>query len=202
MRWTKLSTRSASRADGAVEVETCAGTACHASGRPAVTAAFREELANRGLADEVVVLETGCHGFCEQGPIVLVQPKGIFYARVRATDVPGISPPASRATTSTRSDSTSTRRPGSRSRSRRTSRSTRDSAGSCSRSTGRSIRSPSTTTSVTPGTRLWRLCSPTPFRRRSSRRSPSLASADAAGPASPRVPSGTSPGVHPATRST
>jgi NADH:ubiquinone oxidoreductase subunit F (NADH-binding)/(2Fe-2S) ferredoxin len=76
--------------EGALEVRICAGTACHASGRPAVTAAFKEELAARGLSDRVAIVETGCHGFCEQGPIVLVQPKGIFYAHVRADDVAGI----------------------------------------------------------------------------------------------------------------
>jgi NADH:ubiquinone oxidoreductase subunit F (NADH-binding)/(2Fe-2S) ferredoxin len=76
--------------EGALEVRICAGTACHASGRPAVTAAFRDQLAEKGLADKVRVVETGCHGFCEQGPIVVVQPKGLFYARVRAADVAGI----------------------------------------------------------------------------------------------------------------
>ena len=73
--------------DGAVEVRICAGTACHASGRPAVTAAFRDEIAARGLGDRVAVVETGCHGFCEQGPIVVLQPKGVFYPRVRPDDV-------------------------------------------------------------------------------------------------------------------
>jgi NADH-quinone oxidoreductase subunit F len=72
---------------GELEVRICAGTACHASGRPAVTAAFRDELATRGLSDKVRVVETGCHGFCEQGPIVVLQPKGIFYPRVRTDDV-------------------------------------------------------------------------------------------------------------------
>jgi NADH-quinone oxidoreductase subunit F/NADP-reducing hydrogenase subunit HndC len=76
--------------DGAREVRICAGTACHASGRPAVTAAFHDQLAELGLADEVHVVETGCHGFCEQGPIVVVQPQGLFYSRVRANDVAGI----------------------------------------------------------------------------------------------------------------
>ena len=76
--------------DGAREVRICAGTACHASGRPAVTAAFRDLLAEQGLADAVRVVETGCHGFCEQGPIVVLQPQGLFYSRVRATDVAGI----------------------------------------------------------------------------------------------------------------
>ncbi|MGZ4198906.1 MAG: NADH-ubiquinone oxidoreductase-F iron-sulfur binding region domain-containing protein [Thermoleophilia bacterium] len=76
--------------EGALEVRICAGTACHASGRPAVTAAFRDQLAEKGLADTVRVVETGCHGFCEQGPIVVLQPRGLFYPRVRAADVAGI----------------------------------------------------------------------------------------------------------------
>ena len=76
--------------DGAREVRICAGTACHASGRPAVTAAFREQLAELGLSDTVRVVETGCHGFCEQGPIVVLEPQGLFYPRVRAHDVAGI----------------------------------------------------------------------------------------------------------------
>ena len=76
--------------DGAREVRICAGTACHASGRPAVTAAFREQLAELGLSDTVRVVETGCHGFCEQGPIVVIQPKGVFYPHVRPQDVAAI----------------------------------------------------------------------------------------------------------------
>jgi NADH:ubiquinone oxidoreductase subunit F (NADH-binding)/(2Fe-2S) ferredoxin/NAD-dependent dihydropyrimidine dehydrogenase PreA subunit len=73
--------------DDAPQVRVCAGTACHAMGRPAVTAGFREALAARGLAETVRVVETGCHGFCEQGPIVLIEPKGLFYPRVAPKDV-------------------------------------------------------------------------------------------------------------------
>jgi NADH:ubiquinone oxidoreductase subunit F (NADH-binding)/(2Fe-2S) ferredoxin/Pyruvate/2-oxoacid:ferredoxin oxidoreductase delta subunit len=76
--------------EGTREVRICAGTACHASGRPAVTAAFRDQLAEQGLSDTVRVVETGCHGFCEQGPIVVLEPQGLFYPRVRAHDVAGI----------------------------------------------------------------------------------------------------------------
>ena len=76
--------------EGSREVRICAGTACHASGRPAVTAAFRDQLAEQGLSDTVRVVETGCHGFCEQGPIVVLEPRGLFYPRVRAHDVAGI----------------------------------------------------------------------------------------------------------------
>jgi len=76
--------------EGAYEIRICAGTACHASGRLAVRDAVVEELANRGLTAKVAVVETGCHGFCEQGPILVIQPKGIFYPHVRSQDVAAI----------------------------------------------------------------------------------------------------------------
>ncbi|MCX6371699.1 MAG: NADH-quinone oxidoreductase subunit NuoF [Actinobacteria bacterium] len=76
--------------EGALEMRICAGTACHASGRVGVREAIKEELASRGLTDTVAVVETGCHGFCEQGPIVVIHPKGIFYPRVRPQQVAAI----------------------------------------------------------------------------------------------------------------
>jgi NADH:ubiquinone oxidoreductase subunit F (NADH-binding)/(2Fe-2S) ferredoxin/Pyruvate/2-oxoacid:ferredoxin oxidoreductase delta subunit len=76
--------------DGKAEIRICAGTACHSSGRPGVTAAFKEELATRALVDTIRVVETGCHGFCEQGPIVVLWPSGLFYPHVRPEDVAGI----------------------------------------------------------------------------------------------------------------
>ena len=69
------------------EIRICAGTACHASGRVAVREAIKEELAARGLTDTVPIVETGCHGFCEQGPIVVIQPQGIFYPHVKPAQV-------------------------------------------------------------------------------------------------------------------
>ncbi len=69
------------------EISLCAGTACHASGREALRKAIDEALAARGLADEVTVIETGCHGFCEQGPILVVRPQGIFYPRLKPKDI-------------------------------------------------------------------------------------------------------------------
>ena len=73
--------------DGHAEIRICGGSACHSSGRLAVVTAFREELATRDLAGTVRVIETGCHGFCEQGPIVTLWPGGTFYPRVRPEDV-------------------------------------------------------------------------------------------------------------------
>lgn len=73
--------------DGKTEIRICAGTACHASGRVALRKAIEKSLDERGLTDTVRVVETGCHGFCEQGPIAVLRPKGIFYPRLRPEDV-------------------------------------------------------------------------------------------------------------------
>jgi len=65
----------------------CAGTGCQAYGVSRVIEAFREELAKHGLADKVDLLTTGCHGFCERGPVVVLKPEGIFYQRMQLKDV-------------------------------------------------------------------------------------------------------------------
>jgi NADH:ubiquinone oxidoreductase subunit F (NADH-binding)/(2Fe-2S) ferredoxin/NAD-dependent dihydropyrimidine dehydrogenase PreA subunit len=69
------------------EIRVCAGTACHASGRVALRKALEQVLAARGLKDKVTVVETGCHGFCEQGPIIVLRPQGIFYPRLDPKDI-------------------------------------------------------------------------------------------------------------------
>jgi len=73
--------------DDKAEIRICAGTACHASGRVALREALDKELAARGLGDQVAVVETGCNGLCEEGPIVVVRPDGIFYPRLKAKDI-------------------------------------------------------------------------------------------------------------------
>lgn len=65
----------------------CAGTGCVSSGSKKVEAAFRQELAKKGLDKEVKIVETGCHGFCEMGPLVIIYPEGTFYVRVQEEDV-------------------------------------------------------------------------------------------------------------------
>ena len=76
--------------DTRTEIRICAGTACHASGRVALKKAVDAALVERGLTGQVAVIETGCHGFCEQGPIMVLRPRGIFYPRVKPKDVPEI----------------------------------------------------------------------------------------------------------------
>ena len=77
-------------ADDKAEIRICAGTACHASGRVALREAIVHELAERGLSETVKVVETGCHGFCEEGPVVVVRPQGVFYPRLKPRDVKAI----------------------------------------------------------------------------------------------------------------
>ena len=67
----------------------CQGTGCFSTGSGAVYEALKAEVARLGLRD-VEVDFTGCHGFCEQGPNVVVEPEGIFYTHVQAEDAPEI----------------------------------------------------------------------------------------------------------------
>ncbi len=71
-------------------VTVCGGTGCHALGCKEVYSAFEEELKKQGLENKVELIKTGCHGFCEQGPIVILKPRGIFYKRVRTDHIPHI----------------------------------------------------------------------------------------------------------------
>ncbi len=68
----------------------CNGTGCHAYGCKDVTAAFQEEIKRQKLTAKVDVRATGCHGFCERGPLVVIKPQHIFYQRVRVKDIPEI----------------------------------------------------------------------------------------------------------------
>ena len=71
-------------------VTICRSTGCTAHGSGAVIKAFQEELAKEGLLEDVEILTTGCHGFCEKGPIVVIRPEEIFYHSVAPEDVPEI----------------------------------------------------------------------------------------------------------------
>ncbi len=61
----------------------CAGTGCVANNSFGIREELEKEIARRDLGYEVRVVTTGCQGFCERGPIVIVQPDGIFYQRVK-----------------------------------------------------------------------------------------------------------------------
>ena len=65
----------------------CGGTGCKSAGSKEVQLAFSRAIEAKGLSDEVMVVETGCHGFCEHGPMAIVYPEGTFYCQVKAEDV-------------------------------------------------------------------------------------------------------------------
>ena len=68
----------------------CGGTGCLALGAEDVIAGFRREIQERGLEAKVDLRITGCPGFCERGPLVVIKPESILYQRVRAEDIPEI----------------------------------------------------------------------------------------------------------------
>ncbi|MBN2420233.1 MAG: 4Fe-4S binding protein [Deltaproteobacteria bacterium] len=71
-------------------VSLCAGSGCAAYGTSKVHKALMEELARHDLQDKVEVKLTGCHGFCEKGPIMVIHPEGIFYPQLKEKHIPDI----------------------------------------------------------------------------------------------------------------
>jgi NADH:ubiquinone oxidoreductase subunit F (NADH-binding)/(2Fe-2S) ferredoxin/NAD-dependent dihydropyrimidine dehydrogenase PreA subunit len=64
----------------------CHGTGCVSSKSPEIRTALEKETQRLGITTKL----TGCHGFCQQGPIVIVEPDGVFYTRVGVEDVTDI----------------------------------------------------------------------------------------------------------------
>lgn len=72
------------------QITVCTGTGCSSSGSRDVVQRLKEELGQNGSAGKVAVKATGCHGFCERGPLVVVHPSRVFYNQVKAEHVPEI----------------------------------------------------------------------------------------------------------------
>ncbi len=70
-------------------VYVCRGTACISGGGNAVYEALQSELEHQGVENATIDF-TGCHGFCQQGPNVVVEPEGIFYTHVQPEDAADI----------------------------------------------------------------------------------------------------------------
>ncbi len=68
----------------------CQGTGCVSAGSKEIHASLENELEKLELSDDIKVKRTGCHGFCEQGPLVVVEPEGEFFSGVQVKDVPDI----------------------------------------------------------------------------------------------------------------
>jgi len=68
----------------------CGGTGCTSSGSVKIIESLQSEIKKNGLGTEVSVVQTGCHGLCALGPIVIIYPEATFYAMVTDEDVPEI----------------------------------------------------------------------------------------------------------------
>ena len=68
----------------------CGGTGCTSSGSQQIMEALKAEIEKNGLSEEVAVVQTGCHGLCALGPIMIVYPDASFYSMVKVEDIPEI----------------------------------------------------------------------------------------------------------------
>jgi NADH:ubiquinone oxidoreductase subunit F (NADH-binding)/NAD-dependent dihydropyrimidine dehydrogenase PreA subunit/(2Fe-2S) ferredoxin len=68
----------------------CAGTGCRAYGAEVLAETIEKEIEARGMEDSIGVRRTGCHGFCERGPLVVIQPSDICFLGSQPKNVPAI----------------------------------------------------------------------------------------------------------------
>ena len=68
----------------------CGGTGCNSSGSQQIIASLHSEIEKNGIKDEIAVVQTGCHGLCALGPIIIIYPEATFYAMVNIDDIPEI----------------------------------------------------------------------------------------------------------------
>ncbi len=87
----KFQKEQAARLEGRKAITVCCGTSCRAKGGLDVASAIQTKLKDAGLDENAVELtQTGCHGWCEMGPIVTVEPEGTFYQQVKVEDADAI----------------------------------------------------------------------------------------------------------------
>ena len=71
-------------------ISVCGGTGCRGGGCLAVVDAVKAAVAEHGLSEDIPIRLTGCHGFCERGPLVVIYQEKIFYQQVKPKDVDDI----------------------------------------------------------------------------------------------------------------
>ena len=69
--------------DGKFHILVCGGTACESNKSDEIVKLLKEHAEKNGIADKVVVVKTGCFGFCSQGPVVKIMPGRVFYTHVK-----------------------------------------------------------------------------------------------------------------------
>jgi len=65
----------------------CQGTGCVSGGSEQVFNLLRDEIEDAFPDDDIRVKRTGCHGFCQQGPLIVIEPEGLFYTKVKTDDI-------------------------------------------------------------------------------------------------------------------
>ena len=71
-----------------MHLKLCAGTSCVSNKSFKIKEVLEKEIRKQNLQDEVLVVMTGCNGFCELGPVMVVKPDGIFYQQLKEDDIP------------------------------------------------------------------------------------------------------------------
>jgi NADP-reducing hydrogenase subunit HndC len=70
-----------------IDLLICCGSGCVSAGALKIKERFHEVLKDKGIANEINIIETGCMGPCDYGPVMVIYPEGIFYKKVEVSDV-------------------------------------------------------------------------------------------------------------------
>ena len=70
-----------------ISIIVCGGTGCETFGGHDIYDTFKDIVKERGIEDKLYLKKAGCQGFCERGPLVIIQPANIFYQKVKKSDV-------------------------------------------------------------------------------------------------------------------
>ncbi|MBN2126581.1 MAG: 4Fe-4S binding protein [Deltaproteobacteria bacterium] len=73
-----------------IAITVCSGTGCLTCGSAELSDAFENEILRQGLSETVELRKTGCHGFCERGPVTVILPQNICYIQVKPEDAPEV----------------------------------------------------------------------------------------------------------------
>lgn len=68
----------------------CSGAGCISSDCQEIHTALLGELEKQKIIEDTLVIQTGCIGVCDLGPVMVVYPGGVFYTKLRASDIPSI----------------------------------------------------------------------------------------------------------------
>jgi len=71
-------------------VHVCQGTGCVSGGSEKIFLLLQDEIYNSSSDGEITLKRTGCHGFCQQGPLIVIEPEGTLYSKVKTDDVPEV----------------------------------------------------------------------------------------------------------------